>query len=48
MHVRAFDGLRLIVEGILNLLKHEVRHLPVDIAGEIDEARLDTGLLGFP
>ena len=48
MNVGAFERLGVIVERVLNFVHHEVRHLAVDVAGQIDEARFDAGLLGFP
>ena len=48
VHMRAFERLGMIVERVLDLIHHEVRHLPVDIARQFDETRLDAGLLGFP
>ena len=38
----------MIVERVLNLVHDEVRHLAVDVARQLDEARFDAGLLGLP
>lgn len=43
-----FDGLATIIERILNLVCHKMRHLAVDMPGEFDEAGLDTGVAGLP
>ena len=48
VHVRAFERLGMLVERVLNLVHHEVRHLAVDVSGQLDKTRLDAGLLGFP
>ena len=48
MDARSLDRLACVVERVLHLVDHEVRHLAVDIAGQLDEARLDAGLLGLP
>ena len=43
-----FDGLAVIVQGVLHLLHHRMRHLPVDIASQFDETHFDAGLFRFP
>ena len=48
VHARALERLGVIVQRVLNLVHDEVRHLAVDVAGQLDEARLDAGLLGLP
>src|ERR1700679_723871 len=37
---RAFEGFRVIVERVLDFVDHEVRHGAVDVARELDKARL--------
>ena len=46
--VRSFHRLAGVVKRILDLIHHEVRHLAVDIAGQLDETGFDAGLLGLP
>ena len=48
MDVRAFERLGVVVECVLNLIHHEVRHLPVDVTGELDKSRFDSSLFGLP
>ena len=43
-----FTGFAVIVQRVLHLVHDEVRHLPVDVSRQLDEARLDAGLLGLP
>ena len=46
--ISALYGLAAVVQGILHLLDDKVRHLSVDVAGQLDKARLDARLLGLP
>ena len=46
--VRSLHRLADVVERILDLVHHEVGHLAVNIARQLDEAGLDAGLLGLP
>ena len=48
MDLRTLDRFRMIVQSILDLGDHKVRHLPVDVASQFDKARLNPGLLRFP
>ena len=48
VNVRTLDRLAVIVQRVLHLFDHEMRHLAVDVAGQFDETRLDAGLLGLP
>ena len=41
-------GLRDVVQRVLHLVDHEMRHLAVDVARQLDEARFDARLLGLP
>jgi hypothetical protein len=43
-----FDRLAGVIQRVLHLIRHEVRHLPVEVPCQFDEARFDARLFGFP
>src|SRR5581483_12219289 len=40
--------LRMVVQRSLDLLHNEIRHVAIDISGQLDEAGFQAGLFGFP
>src|SRR5579862_5544301 len=45
---RAVQGLAMLIQGMLDFVDHKVRHLPVDIAGQLNKSSFDAGLFGLP
>src|SRR5215472_13924002 len=48
MDAGSLYGPAAIVKGILHLLHHEMRHVTVNVAGELDEAGFNAGLPCLP
>jgi hypothetical protein len=46
--VRSVDRLAALVERLDDLVDDVVRHAGVDVPGQLDEARIETGLLRLP
>ena len=46
--LRSVDRLALRIERLADLVDDVVRHAGVDVAGELDEARIEPGLLRLP
>ena len=47
-HLRSLERLALLVQGVHGPLHHVVRHLPVDLAGQLDEAGIELELARLP
>ena len=47
-HGRAVDRLLMAVQRVGDLVDDEVRHAAVDLPGQLDEPRIEAGLLRFP
>src|SRR5262249_21915545 len=48
MNPGTVQRLAVIVQSVLDLVHHKVRHLAIDISGQLDKARFNAGLFGFP
>ena len=48
VNARAAQALVVVVQGVRNEINHKCRHLIVDLAGQVDEARLEAVHTRFP